>query len=146
MSKPYHQLYVHCVWSTHHSRIRITPEIQEVLYPFLENKAKKFKCTILCMGGIEDHIHIALRLCPARAVSDIVGKLKGSSTYFLNKELQITTDFDWQDGYGALTFAQRDLKSIVMYIQNQKERHATGKLNSRMEYIPNPSDPEVDEW
>ncbi len=135
MPKAYYRLFYHAIWATPRREPLIIPAIEKVLYPFLENKAKRFDCILHGIGGIEDHIHIAITIPPAESVSDIIGKLKGSSTYFLNKELQVTESFAWQDGFGVLSFAERDLPSVLQYIQNQKEHHTANKLNEAMEQI-----------
>lgn len=135
MSKVFHKLFYHVIWTTRRREPAITPEIEKVLYPFLQNKATRFHCEVLGANGIEDHVHAALRIPPSESVSDIVGKLKGSSSYFLNKELQITHNFSWQDGFGVLSFAEKDLPSILHYICNQKEHHRGGILNNTMETV-----------
>ncbi len=133
MSKIFHKLYYHVVWRTKKNQPLITPEIEKVLYPFLVNKSKRFDCIIHAIGGVENHIHLAISIQPSESTSDIIGKLKGSSAYFLNKELQITEHFSWQNGFGILTFAERDLPKIIHYINNQKEHHRLNTLNQIME-------------
>jgi hypothetical protein len=66
-------------------------------------------------------------------ISDIIGKLKGGGSYFLNKELQITKDFHWQDGFGVLSFAEKQLPKILRYIEHQKEHHRNNTINDVME-------------
>ena len=39
----------------------------------------------------------------------------------------------WQPGYGALTFAKRDLAHIIAYVENQKQHHRDGTLSAKME-------------
>ncbi|MFZ4592427.1 MAG: transposase, partial [Ignavibacteria bacterium] len=31
--------------------------------------------------------------------------------------------FEWQVGYGAFTYSRSQLKSVINYIENQKEHH-----------------------
>ena len=133
MSQIYHKLFYHVVWRTYLSRPEISPQIEKVLYPFLENKAKRFRCHIFGVNGVEDHVHAAISIPPAVAVSDAIGKLKGSSSYFLNKELQITEDFSWQDGFGIFSFSEKDLPRILAYIRGQKEHHKSKTLIAELE-------------
>ena len=128
MSKAYFKLFYHVVWTTKSRLPLIDNTIARILHPFMANKAKRFGCTLHGSGGIEDHIHIVITIPPADAVSDIIGKLKGSSSYFLNKELQVTSDFAWQNGFGVFTFSERDLPSILHYVQHQQEHHREGEL------------------
>jgi putative transposase len=135
MGKVFHKLFYHVIWTTQARQPIITNEIENVLYPFLENKAKRFHCHIFGIGGIDDHIHVALHIPPADSVNEIVGKLKGSSSYFLNKELQVTSNFRWQDGFGVLSFAGKDLPSVLRYIARQKEHHRRNTMHDIMECV-----------
>ncbi|MFH1194721.1 MAG: IS200/IS605 family transposase [bacterium] len=133
MSKIFHKLYYHAVWTTYLRQPEITEEIEKYLFPFFINKAKRFDCCILGCNSTENHVHMAIQIPPAESVSDIIGKLKGSSSYFLNKEIQITNNFYWQDGFGVLSFAEKDLPKILRYIANQKQHHKTNKINLALE-------------
>ncbi len=133
MGQVYHKLFYHVVWHTKYNQPIITPAIEQVLFPFMENKAKRFECYLHGIGGTEDHVHVAITIPPAESVSDIVGKLKGSSSYFLNKELQATKDFHWQDGFGVLSLAGKDLPRVLQYIQHQKEHDRDNTVNDVME-------------
>jgi len=135
MGQVYHKLFYHVIWRTKYNQAIISTAIEKVLFPFMDNKAKRFGCFLHGIGGTEDHIHIAITIPPSESVSDIVGKLKGSSSYFLNKELQITKDFHWQDGFGVLSFAERDLHKVLNYIGRQKEHHASNTTNETMERV-----------
>ena len=128
MSQVYHRLFYHIIWRTYLSRPDITPEIEKVLYPFLMDKAKRYHCSIHGVNAVEDHIHMAISIPPSIAVSDAIGKLKGSSSHFLNRELQITQDFSWQGGFGVFSFRAKELPGILAYIQNQKEHHRANQL------------------
>jgi putative transposase len=123
MSKTYCELNYHAVWSTYKRQPTITAKVEEVLYRFLENKAKRFNGFVHAVGGIEDHIHLVLRIPASMAVGDFLGKLKGASSYFLNQELQITNSFRWQEGYGVSSVSFQDLRRVIRYVQNQKQRH-----------------------
>lgn len=133
MGEIFYKLYYHAVWSTHLRRPIITDEIEKCLFPYFANKAKRFDCRILACNGTNDHVHMAIQIPPAESVSGIIGKLKGSSSYFLNKEIQITNDFYWQDGFGVLSFAEKDLFKILRYIENQKQHHSANKINLVLE-------------
>ena len=38
------------------------------------------------------------------------------------------TRFQWQEGYGAFTFAKRSIDDVVAYVRNQKALHANRTL------------------
>ena len=87
------------------------------------NKAKDLGCLIHAIGGIEDHIHLAITIPPKLAVSDVIGQLKGASSYYVNHQPQAKGTFRWQTGYGALTFGDRSMQTVVAYIHNQNVHH-----------------------
>jgi len=41
---------------------------------------------ILEFGGQDDHVHLMVNCHPKLAISNLVGKLKGKSSYFLRQE------------------------------------------------------------
>jgi hypothetical protein len=65
-------------------------------------------------------------------VSDWIGKLKGSSSYYINHEVQPKA-LEWQRGYGIVTFGTKDLQWVVDYVNNQKEHHKNGTTRDRLE-------------
>lgn len=64
--------------------------------------------------------------------------LKGASSHFVNQHEELEGRLYWQDGYGALTFARRDLERVVAYVANQKRHHREGALRLKMELCEAP--------
>ncbi len=85
------------------------------------------------VGGIEDHVHISFSLPPKYDLANFIGKLKGASSHWVTHVLKHPGEFDWQRGYGVLSFAQKDLGRVVTYVQNQKEHHHVQTTNEEME-------------
>jgi putative transposase len=133
MGKTYCDLYYHATWGTYQRQPSITAEIERVLYPFLENKAKRFSGFLYAVGGTQDHIHLVLRIPASTSVGEFLGKLKGASSYFLNQELQITNFFRWQEGYGVSSVSFRDLRRVISYVRHQKQHHREDDLFSELE-------------
>ena len=107
--------------------------IPQRLYHYLTHKILETPGTRLhASGGIETHVHIGVSLQPNILVSDWIGKLKGSSSYYINHEIQPKA-LEWQRGYGIVTFGTKDLNWVVDYIKNQKEHHRRGMTSERLE-------------
>jgi putative transposase len=128
-----HRLYYHVVWTTRHRRPLITNDIARVLYPFIENRAKRFGSYVHSIGGIEDHIHLAISIPASSTVSDIIDRLKEGSTRFLNNELGITSGFSWQHGFGVISFSETSLPAVVGYVLCQKARHGSNETDQDFE-------------
>ena len=48
--------------------------------------------------------------------------MKSESSRWIHEELRLA-GFAWQEGYGALTFAARDLEVVRTYVLKQEEHH-----------------------
>jgi REP element-mobilizing transposase RayT len=76
-----------------------------------------------------------------RAVSFVVGQMKGASAHAIN-ELH-PASIDWQDGYGGVTFRRSELETVKHYVATQEARHRLGGLSPLMETCEgSPSDAE----
>jgi REP element-mobilizing transposase RayT len=86
------------------------------------------------INGTPTHIHLAINIEPHVTISDLVGELKGYSSHEFNKR-EGTKRLEWQRGFGVVSFGQRNLGWVQSYIARQKEHHAAGKLEDRLERI-----------
>jgi hypothetical protein len=75
---------------------------------------KNLDCHPIKIGGVEDHVHVFSSLSKNIAFSDLVGRLKGSSSKRL-KEKGLS-DFAWQNGYGAFSVSESNVESVSAYI------------------------------
>ena len=133
MSDTYTEIYYHLVWTTKMREEMITSEVAEALYPCLKAICPKQGVMIHALNGMPDHIHLACSLPTTARLSEVVQELKGSSSHLINHLPGGHLSLAWQPGYGALTFAGRDLPRIAGYIQNQQKHHRDGKLSEKME-------------
>ena len=86
------------------------------------------------VGGIENHVHMAVSLPPTVTIATWVGEIKGASSHEMNVLLGRGT-LAWQTGYGVVSFGKRDLQWVVDYIRNQREHHGAGRIEDRLERI-----------
>ena len=120
---PYYKLHYHLIWATYQREPWLTEDTERQVYATILNKAQSLACVVHAIGGIEDHIHLAISVPPKLALAEVVGQLKGASSYHINHQPQTSHIFRWQSSYGALTFGERSMKTIVAYIKRQKEHH-----------------------
>ena len=85
---------------------------------------KNLDCHPIKIGGVEDHVHVFSSLSKNIAFSDLIGRLKGSSSKRL-KEKGLT-DFSWQNGYGA--FSVSESKPGLRYRLYPKPNRASQKV------------------
>jgi putative transposase len=137
MSKrSYSEINLHVVWHAKASQQIITAEIEPRLYRYIRSYALQSKSLIFHeIGGTETHIHIAVTIPPTLLISEWIGKIKGASSHYVNRELLNRKVLDWQGGYGVISFGTKDLKWVVNYIRSQKEHHKKGTVATRLEKI-----------
>ncbi len=127
------QIFIHLNWHCNENRPNITPHIESDLYKFIEKYCVKSKGVLFhAVGGIEDHIHLVIQIEPTLLLSEWIGKVKGASAHEMNVRFGKGT-LEWQRGYGAVSFAKRDLPSVLKYVKNQKLHHRKGTVNAVLE-------------
>jgi putative transposase len=82
---------------------------------------------------VPDHTHMLIGLKPSIALSDLMRDVKSDSTEFIKRKGWIRGRFNWQEGFGAFSYSQSNLDSVIRYIRNQEEHHATKTF--RNEYL-----------
>ncbi len=123
---PWSRLFYHLVWSTADREPIIDYAREELIHCHLREAAKRHNIIVHAIGGIEDHIHLAVSIPSALAVATAVQRIKGGSSRAINETLG--QEFRWQAEYGVDTFSKRHLKDVVAYISNQRKHHADGSL------------------
>ena len=123
------RIYLHVVWATHRRSPWILPELERDLYRCISEEATRFKCGVLAQGGMEDHVHLILNFPATVELSKVLQAVKGTSSNFARDNFPRTEPgHGWQDGYGAFSISPSQLQKAIDYVQNQKQRHAKGKL------------------
>ena len=115
---------MHLVWATWDRAPLITPAIRDRIYPMMQHHASEMGANVVAIGGMEDHVHVLTRYPPTLAISDLVGRMKGASSYLAAQVMGET--FKWQGAYGAFTLSQSGLERARGYVLNQEARHRGG--------------------
>jgi len=114
---------VHLVFSTKDRRPCLDAEVRHALYAYLAGVAAKVNCECYRVGGIADHVHLAIRLSRTICVAEMVEELKSSSSRWLKTESPALSKFAWQKGYGAFSVGPSDLNALIEYIDTQEDHH-----------------------
>ncbi len=132
----YWELYYHIVWRTKDSAAMLTPKVEPLTYKYLTHRAlQTTEALVHAIGGIEDHIHMAVSLPPTVEIAKWVGDIKGECSHEINHGPCGAGALAWQTGYGVVSFGKRDLPWVVEYIKRQREHHAAGRIEDRLERI-----------
>ncbi len=128
MREPFTQLYVHLVWSTWDRLPLIDETVRQPLYAAMAEKCRSLKCEPVEIGGMEDHVHLLVRLHPTVSISQLVKEIKGSSSHLVNHALAKQEEFQWQGAYGAFSIRKNEVPQVKGYILNQQQHHAEGTI------------------
>lgn len=128
---PYTRLRYHLITATHERLPIITPNVEAVLYPALEESALNAGGRVLQLGGVADHIHMVFALRPTVAVSDFVHVVKTHSSRRVRAE-QFKA-FRWQAGYAAFTVSPNQIEKLIRYVARQKQHHAVNTVRAMYE-------------
>lgn len=118
---------VHLIFVTKYRRNVFTLEILDRLKNIFIETCLQMDCELLEFGGEDDHVHLMLSVHPKVAVANLVGKLKGKSSYILRNEFwdQIKRKL-WgihfrSPSYCVVSCGGASLDVIKTYIENQRK-------------------------
>lgn len=115
---------LHIIFSTKHRERFIDVEVMKDLHGYLASCSRELEWECYRVGGIEDHVHLAVRQPRTAALSDFMGHIKRTSTKWIRTKGESYKTFSWQGGYGAFSVSASHTETLIKYIDNQKEHHA----------------------
>ena len=130
---PYWRLHYHAVWACKERQALITPDPEPKLFKYILGKGIELGGIMHAIGGIEEHLHTVFSLAPKYALAEFIGKLKGASSHWVTHVLKHPHPFDWQRGYGIISFGDRNMEQVIRYVRNQKEHHHKHTTNTVLE-------------
>lgn len=116
-------LMYHAVFSTKNRLPMILNEFEADLYAYIGGIIKKEGGIPLAIGGMNDHIHLLIKLKPRHALANVMRVIKGNASKWINQKEILLGRFSWQEGYGAFTVSESQLRRTVHYVGNQREHH-----------------------
>jgi len=118
MPHSYSAVWLHIIWSTKNREPLLTPELSVKVYNAIKTIAGDNEIYLDCINGIEDHVHLLIRLRTDQSIADVVKTIKGNSWE------QFRDDPDnyvaWQDGFAVFSVSPDNLKRVRAYIYNQR--------------------------
>ena len=129
----YTQINIHLVFAVAKRENVINHVFEDRLYEYFGGTLKKNGHYPLSINGDTDHVHLFFELNPKQSVSDIVRELKANSARWINENRFLPGVFNWQSGYGGFSYSRSQRKTVINYIEGQKEHHR--KATFREEYL-----------
>jgi REP element-mobilizing transposase RayT len=133
MANTYTQIHIQFVFAVKYRDGLIHVSFKDELYQYIAGILKNNNHKLLAINGMPDHVHILIGMRPTQSISDLLQDIKGSSSKWINEKKFLRTKFEWQEGYGAFSYAKSEVNSVIRYIQNQEEYHKSESF--RDEYL-----------
>jgi REP element-mobilizing transposase RayT len=114
---------VHLVFSTKDRQPLLGASVRPSLHAYLATVARNIGCECYRVGGVADHVHLAVQLPRTLTIAGVVEELKTSSSKWLKTQATGLAAFAWQRGYGAFSVSPSDLDALRSYIDSQEEHH-----------------------
>jgi REP element-mobilizing transposase RayT len=118
-------LLTHIVFSTKDRTPVLDATVRPALHAYLATVARNVDCECFRVGGVADHVHLAVRLSRTITMAQLIEELKTSSSKWLKTQSPTLATFSWQRGYGAFSVGPSDLNALLHYIDTQEEHHKT---------------------
>lgn len=133
MPNTYTKLYVQIVFAVKGRENLISESIRERIEKYITGIIQNKHHKLYAIYAMPDHVHIFMSMRPDLSVSDMVRITKSETTKFINDHRLVAGKFSWQEGFGAFSYAESQIDSVVKYILHQPEHHK--KMNFRNEYL-----------
>ena len=114
---------IHVIFSTKDRKPLLADGLRARAHGYLSTVVRNLGRECYRVGGVEDHVHLAVRLSRTVAIADLVEQLKVSSSKWLKAQQGGDRDFSWQRGYGCFSVSPKDLEALVLYIDQQAGHH-----------------------
>jgi len=133
---------IHAVFSTKNRSPTIVGEVRPRLHEYVGGILRGMECPPIQVGGVEDHIHVLLRLSRTLTVAQTIEKVKTSSSKWMKGSVP---EFAWQNGYGVFSLSQDDLDAAISYVQRQAEHHKVHSFQDEFRTLMREFGLEIDE-
>jgi len=123
MANTYTQITIQIVFAVKGKGNYINKKNLNELYRYMTGIIQNKKNKLLAINGVPNHIHILVGLDPSMALSNLVRDIKNNSSNFISEKKWVPGKFQWQEGFGAFSYARSQRSDVINYIENQENHH-----------------------
>jgi len=137
----YTKLRYHIITATKEQKPLLVGQVEQVAHAMLVRNAQEQGAKVFQVGGVPDHTHLVAEVPRQIPLSDFVQKVKGASSWVINKQNLVKGGFEWAEGYAAISLSPNDLSPVMTYVAYQKWHHQNKTLWKVLEKLPLPNEP-----
>ena len=113
------QVLLHIVFSTKERQPLLDSEIRPRMHAYLATVCRDFQCEAYRVGGVADHVHLAVRLSRTISQSELLEKIKKTSSAWIKTQADQYGSFFWQ---GVTVASQSDTVNSMNWCGILKSR------------------------
>jgi putative transposase len=121
---------VHIIFSTKNRKAMISDGLKPALHAYLAGTARRLNSDCFRVGGVADHVHLAMTLPTTRTAAKVVSEIKTGSSVWMKE--QGIANFAWQRGYGLFSVSPADLGALIRYVDQQEAHHRKRSFQDEM--------------
>lgn len=123
MANTYSQIHIQVVFAVQNRESLIGSKWKNELYQYLVGIIQNHQHKVIAINGMPDHVHILIGLRPSQSISDLMQKVKGDSSKWINRKGFALGKFSWQEGYGVFSYGKSQIDDVIEYIKRQEIHH-----------------------
>jgi len=131
----YIRIWLHCVWTTKDRIPYLRDQIRDAVISHIRENAKLKGIYIDHINGYHEHLHAIISLGGKQNTSDIMQKIKGESSYWINKNKLTRLKFEWQDDFYSVSIGMPQLENLRSYIRNQDQHHQKVSFQEELDLL-----------
>jgi REP element-mobilizing transposase RayT len=132
MSQSLSYVLVHLIFSTKQRKPLLGDTIRSEMHAYLASVINGSENISVRVGGVTDHVHVAMFLARTESMSRLVERLKVSSSKWIKTKGPEFAKFGWQRGYAAFSVGLSDRAALVRYIDAQAMHHQRRDYQAEM--------------
>ena len=123
------KLLYHFVWTTWNRAPLLEGAVEERAHAAIKRRCGELSVTATAIGGTADHVHLLASAPASMCVEEFLRAVRDAASTAVYKTFGSSiTAFRWQAGYGVYTVSPCHRAAVRDYVNEQKERHASGDL------------------
>ena len=123
---------LHVIFSTRDRAPFLQPTLRPQLHADLATIARNLDCDCFLVGGVADHVHLAIGLSRTITIAKLVEQLKTSSSMWLKTQSPELANLAWQRGYGVFSVGPSGPPALTQYISSQDQHHQKHSLEDEL--------------
>ena len=123
MAQSLSKVYLHLIFHIKTTSVRMCDGDLEHVHAYIGKVLNDMGCQSVCVGGVDDHVHILFLLSRDITISKVAEDVKRHSSRWIKTLAPRYAGFEWQGGYAVFSVSQSVVDDTLKYIMNQKEHH-----------------------